>query len=38
MKIMAVLKSGLGIGVEVLYALSIMLAAYCICLILSFKR
>jgi len=38
MKIRAILKAGLGIGVEVIYAFVIMLAAYLICLLLSLKR
>jgi len=38
MKIRAILKAGLGIGTEVLYALAIMLAAYLICILLLFKR
>jgi hypothetical protein len=38
MKLRTVLKSSLGIGIEIIYALTIIVAAYIICFIVSFKK
>jgi len=37
MRIKSLLNPGLGIGVEILYSACIILAAFLICLIISFK-